>query len=125
MRGILMGIWAAVSVLGNFVRDGIEFLRSCVSSRTSLAAENIFLRKQLFFYQEHQIRPRRLTNSARVALVFWSRFFEWRSALLIVKASDLDWLAPQSVQALLEMEIPIRSPALTKGPSSAHCKNGL
>src|SRR5579872_7225070 len=68
MRGI-KGIWAAAIVLSNLVGDGIRFLRGCVSSRTCLAAENLFLRKQLSFYQEHQIRPRRLTNSARVALV--------------------------------------------------------
>jgi putative transposase len=43
----------------------------------------------LSFYQEHQLRPRRITNSARIALVFWSRFFEWRSALLIVKPATL------------------------------------
>jgi putative transposase len=89
MRGIFKGIWTAVVVLSNFVRDGIQFFRSCFSSRTSLVAENLFLRKQLSFYQEHQIRPRRLTNSFRVALVFWSRFFEWRSSLLIVKPTTL------------------------------------
>ena len=81
----LQRIWAAAVLLSNFVRDGIRFLGGCVSSRTSLAAENLFLRKRLSFYQDHQIRPRWLTNSARVALVFWSRFFEWRSAVLIVK----------------------------------------
>jgi len=89
MRGIFKGIWAAAVVLSGLVRDGIEFLRGCVSSRTSLVAENLFLRKQLSFYQEHQLRPRRITNSARIALVFWSRFFEWRSALLIVKPATL------------------------------------
>ncbi len=89
MREIFKGIWAGVVVLGNLVREGIQFLRSCVSSRTSLVAENLFLRKQLSFYQMHQIRPRRLTDSARVALVFWSRLFQWRSALLIVKPATL------------------------------------
>jgi putative transposase len=89
MRGISKGIWAVAVVLGNLVRDGLDFLKSCFSSRTSLAAENLFLRKQLSFYQEHQIRPRRLTNSARIALVFWSNFFEWRSALCIVKPATL------------------------------------
>ena len=89
MDRIFKSVRASVVVLGNLVRDGIEFLKACVSSRTSLAAENLFLRKQLSFYQEHQIRPRRLTNSARVALVFWSRFFDWRPSLLIVKPATL------------------------------------
>ena len=56
-----------------------------VPSRRALIAENVFLRKQLVFYQEHQVKPRRLTDSARLALVFWSRFFNWRSALVIVQ----------------------------------------
>jgi putative transposase len=58
-------------------------------SRTALIAENLFLRKQLAFYQEREIRPRRLTNAARLWLVFCSRFFDWRSALVIVKPATL------------------------------------
>jgi hypothetical protein len=61
-------------------------------SRTALSAENLFLRKQLAFYQERQIRPRRLTNAARLSLLIWSRLFAWRSALLVVKpATMIGW----------------------------------
>jgi putative transposase len=52
-------------------------------------AENRFLRKQLAFYQEHQVRPRRLTDAARTSLVLWSKFCDWRSALVIVKPETL------------------------------------
>jgi hypothetical protein len=38
----------------------LRFLTSSLRSRTALVAENLFLRKQLAFYQEHQIGPRRL-----------------------------------------------------------------
>jgi hypothetical protein len=69
--------------------DAQGFASSSFRSRTALIAENLFLRKQLAFYQERQIRPRRLTNAARLLLVFWSRFFAWRSALLIVKPATL------------------------------------
>jgi putative transposase len=65
------------------------FLRSCVRSGSALRAENLFLRKQLAFYQERQIRPRRLTDAARISLVLWSRFCDWRSALVIVKPETL------------------------------------
>ena len=34
-------------------------------SRTALAAEVLFLRKQLAYYRDHQIRPRRLSEAAR------------------------------------------------------------
>src|SRR5664280_3521959 len=65
------------------------FLRFCVRSRSALLAENLFLREQLAFYQERQIRPRRLTDAARISLVLWSKFCDWRSALVIVKPETL------------------------------------
>ena len=65
------------------------FLGSCVRSHSALLAENLFLRKQLAFYQERQIRPRRLTDAARLSLVLWSRFCNWKSALVIVKPETL------------------------------------
>jgi putative transposase len=65
------------------------FLASSVRSRSTLLAENLFLRKQLAFYQERQIRPRRLTDAARFSLVLWSRFCNWKSVLVIVKPETL------------------------------------
>jgi transposase InsO family protein len=60
-----------------------------VQQVSALVAENLFLRKQLAFYQEHQVRPRRLTDAARISLVFWSKLCDWRSALVIVKPETL------------------------------------
>ena len=78
-----------LSVARDLAVDALGLARSSFRSRTALLAENLFLRKQLAFYQERQIRPWRLTNAARLSLVFWSRFFAWRSALLIVKPATL------------------------------------
>src|ERR1700731_2704813 len=58
--------------------DGLRFLRQMACSRSALAAENLFLRKQLAFYQEHKIRPRRLSHTARFSLLLWSRLFDWQ-----------------------------------------------
>jgi hypothetical protein len=66
-----------------------RFLAVSLRSRTALVAENLFLRKQLAFHREHQIRPRRLDHAARFYLAFWSRLFDWRNALLIVKPDTL------------------------------------
>jgi transposase InsO family protein len=67
-----------------------EFVSSFIRSRSSLIAENLLLRKQLAFYQEHPIRHRRLTDAARLSLVFWSQLCEnWKSALVIVKPETL------------------------------------
>ncbi len=69
--------------------DLSAFLRSSLRSRSALVAESLFLRKQLAFYQEHQVRPWRLTDAARIGLVLWSKFCDWRSALVIVKPETL------------------------------------
>jgi putative transposase len=58
----------------------------------ALAAENLFLRKQLALYQERQTKPQRTTNAIRMSLVWLSRLFDWRQALVIVPpATRIRW----------------------------------
>jgi putative transposase len=65
--------------------DLLRLLVLSLRSKTSLAAENLFLRKQLSFYQERKIRSRRIDNATRLTLVWLSRWFDWRNALAIVR----------------------------------------
>ena len=65
------------------------FLVLCLRPAPALAAENFFLRKQLTQYQERQVKPRRASDAIRVALVWLSRFFDWRTALVIVQPATL------------------------------------
>ena len=65
--------------------DLVHFLCLGLRSRTSLAAENLFLRKQLAFYQERKVKPRRADNPTRLTLVLLSRWFNWRDALTVVR----------------------------------------
>ena len=76
-------------VVRDLAVDALYFVGLSFRSRTALIAENLFLRKQLTSYHEHQIRPRRQTNAARFSLVVWSRLFAWRSTLLVVKPATL------------------------------------
>jgi putative transposase len=71
------------------VSDLIRCMTVLFWSRTSLIAENLFLRKQLAFYQEHKRKPQPLTDAARWTLVLCSRLFDWRSALVVVKPDTL------------------------------------
>ena len=48
--------------------DTLVFLKLCFRSRSSLAAENLFLRKQLALYRERKVKPRRATDATRLAL---------------------------------------------------------
>jgi putative transposase len=74
------------STVSELLRDGLRFLKTMAHPRAALAAEILFLRKQLAYYEEHRVRPRRLTDGARLSLLVWSRFFDWRKALKVVKA---------------------------------------
>jgi hypothetical protein len=65
-----------------------------------LAAENLFLRKQLALFQERQIKPRRATNSTRWLMVVLSRLFNWRTALVVVKPDTLIRWHRQGVRLL-------------------------
>src|SRR6201997_3072830 len=83
---------SAFSPMGELLRDGLQFLRTISRSRAALSAEILFLRKQLAYYQDHRIRPRRLRDASRLCLLFWSRLFDWPAALVVVKTSTfLRW----------------------------------
>src|SRR5580700_8096120 len=69
--------------------DIVHFVCLGLRSRSSLAAENLFLRKQLAFYQERKVKPRRADNPTRLTLVLLSRWFNWRDALIVVRPRTL------------------------------------
>jgi hypothetical protein len=62
-----------------------RFLLLCLRPSPALAAENLFLRKQLALYRERDIKPRCAANPIRLALVWLGRWFDWRLALAIVQ----------------------------------------
>src|SRR5271154_2520309 len=49
----------------NICGDLLRLVALCLRSKSSLAAENLFLRKQLAFYQERKIKPRRTDRNAK------------------------------------------------------------
>ena len=71
------------------VRDVASLLSSATRSRAQLAAENLFLRKQLAMYQERRVKPRRADDATRITVVALSQFLEWRQLLTVVKPKTL------------------------------------
>jgi putative transposase len=69
--------------------DGMRFLLLCLRPSPALAAENLFLRKQLALYQERHVQPRRATNTIRLAFIYLARWFDWRQALTVVQPAML------------------------------------
>jgi len=71
------------------LKDFIIVIRLGLTSRTHLAAENLFLRKQLALYQARHTKPRRPDPATRVTLVLLSRWLDWRSVLSVVQPDTL------------------------------------
>ena len=64
-------------------------IASAMQSRAQLAAENLFLRKQMALYREQQVKSRRADDATRVTLVALSRFVDYRHLLTVVKPETL------------------------------------
>jgi len=69
--------------------NALRFVALCLRPRCALAAENLFLRRQLALYLEREVKPRPAKNTTKLSLVLLSRLFGWREALTIVKPDTL------------------------------------
>src|SRR5215831_12671110 len=69
--------------------DALTFIKLCFRPTTTVAAENLFLRKQLGLFIERKAKPRRATDAMRFTLVRLSRWFDWQTALIVVKPDTL------------------------------------
>ena len=85
------------------VSDLIPWLTVLFRSPTSLLAENLFLREQLAFYQEHKLKPQPLTDAAPLdsGVVLSSVRVEKRSG--DGQAGHPDRLASQRFQMVLAL----------------------
>ena len=77
-----------LNLITDLIADGLLFFRLLFRARTSLSAEVLFLRKQLAFYEERQVQPRRLNDSARFSLILWSRSCNWKEAVLEMEVTS-------------------------------------
>jgi putative transposase len=82
---ILDSISNALLTIFDLLLGAVRFIGLSLRQRSALAAENLFLRKQLALYLERKVKPRRAGHAARFALVLLSKLFTWREALTIVK----------------------------------------
>src|SRR5215469_2920825 len=82
---ILQTLTHSVSTLSSVACDLVRLLVLTSRSRRTLAAENLFLRKQLALFQERNVKPRRAHDPTRLIMVILGRMFLWRNALVNVK----------------------------------------
>ena len=77
--------WVLISVIG----DLLCWLEFSFRSTKSIAAENLFLRRQLAMYVERGIKPRRIDPVTRIQLAVLSRLCNWRNALVVVRPETM------------------------------------
>src|ERR1700730_15148156 len=69
--------------------DVLRLILSFLYSSGAIRAQNLVLRKQLASYIERGIKPRRADHATRVSLALFSRLFDWRDAVVIVRPSTV------------------------------------
>ena len=69
--------------------DLLRLSRSILRSRSHLAAENLFLRKQPACYVERQVRRKRPDNATRLTVALLSRVVAWRELVTMVRPDTL------------------------------------
>ena len=79
-------------IVARLCADLCRFAALALKSRAALAAENLFLRKQLALYEERKAKRCPTSIAFRWTLTALGRLFPWRDPLVIVKADTfLRW----------------------------------
>ena len=87
-------------LLLHLLLDALRFIRLSLRPHCALAAENLFLRKQLALYLERKVKARRASDASRLTLVLLSRLFAWRRALTIVQPDTFHPMASERLSAV-------------------------
>lgn len=84
-NSLIMAFSHGATTSRSVLADLGRFLALCLRSRAALAAENLFLRKQLALFEERKAQPHRATDAVRFVMSVLGSLFDWRSALRVVK----------------------------------------
>ena len=79
----------AARIFFQLIADFVVYLGLLIRPRKAIAAENLFLRRQLALYQERKMGTRRIDPATRITLGLLSRLFNWRDALIVVQPKTL------------------------------------
>ncbi|NPT60358.1 integrase core domain-containing protein [Paraburkholderia elongata] len=80
---------ALIRIVVQLLSDVCRFAVLLLRPSGALAAENLFLRRQLALYQERGMKPHRVDAAMRIGLTLLSRLFDWRAALVVVRPETL------------------------------------
>ena len=75
----------SLRLISRLITDLCRLFGLALKSRAALAAENLFLRKQLSLYEERKARRSNTSIAVRWTMAGLGKLFAWRDALVIVK----------------------------------------
>ena len=116
---------ALLDVACQLLAQALRFAVVALRPTQALAAENLFLRRQLAMYVERGLKPRRPDVATRVSLVLLSGLFDWRRALVVVRPETLLPWDRAGFRLIWRFEV---APWTTRDPggiASAHPTHGL
>ena len=93
-------------------------------SRVHLAAENLFLWKQLACYLERQARPQRTDNASRITPALMSHLIEWRELVTIVRPDTFVRCHRELYRLFWRAKFTTWSSPHSRRSSAAHCGHG-
>ena len=112
------------STIRRLLCDVVTLARLALTPRAQLAAENLFLRKQLALYQERRVKPRRPDPATRVILVLLSRLLDWRSLLTVVQPDTLIRWHRQGWRLLWRWKSRPGRPPIPRDVAATHREHG-
>jgi hypothetical protein len=87
------------------ISDCLSFCAALFRTRTALAAENLFLRKQLALFQEREKRAKPTAAADRFVFSKLARFFDWPQRIGHRQTSHVDRLASSCFPETLAFEV--------------------
>ncbi len=78
-----------VRITLRLLADILQLAVSMLRPARALATENLVFRRQLALYRERGIRPRRVDPATRASLAFFTRFIDWRAAVIVVRPETI------------------------------------
>ena len=82
---------ALLKITRQLLADVLWFVILSLRPARVIAAENLFLRRQLAMYVERGAKPRRPDLATRVSLAVLSRLFDWRGSLVVGPETLIRW----------------------------------
>jgi hypothetical protein len=91
----------SAAIIYRLLLDALTYAWLLLRPNSSVAAENLFLRRRLALYQERNVKPRWTDPATRLTLAMLSKRFDWRPVLVIVQPKTLPRVCPAPARGMV------------------------